>query len=94
MNETTTFVAFWKYDIFPYVLSGTVKVFREDEYVEVEGYPGMVFKPILVLPQDIGMELHDRLKDLDREHRESLAALNTSFNRRVKELIPFVDIPL
>lgn len=94
MSESTTFVAFWKYDIFPYVLSGTVRAFREDQYVEVEGYPGMAFKPILILPQDKGIDLSNKLRALDREHRESLAALNTSFKRRVKELIPFADIPL
>jgi len=48
-------VAFWEYDICPYMLGGIIKSFQDDGRVVVEGYPGMAFKPIAILPETAGI---------------------------------------
>lgn len=59
--------AFWRYDRFPYVLSGVVEEQLEDGRVKVRGYTGMVFRPLYLASGAAG-------ERLDREVRRVSAA--------------------
>lgn len=50
--------AFWPYDRFPYLLSGRVKEQLDDGRVKVEGYTGMLFKPVYLASGAAGERLH------------------------------------
>lgn len=54
--------AFWPYDQFPFLLSGKVVSQLEDGRVKVEGYSGMVFKPVYLASGAAGERLHREVR--------------------------------
>ena len=55
--------AFWDYDLCPYMLGGVVKELTLSGRVRVEGYDGLAFKPIAILPEKAGRDALQDLKD-------------------------------
>ena len=77
--------AFWKYDLFPYVLGGEVEKMDERGCVETKNYgPGRWFTPIKLLPVEPGRALLAKLEALEAEHDEALTALNNDFTVRAR----------
>lgn len=65
--------AFWKYDRFPYFLSGVVIEQHDDGHVSVEGYRGYRFKPFYLATGKHGEELSTlgrRIQNAYRIHEE------------------------
>lgn len=54
--------AFWPYDQFPFLLSGKVVEQLDDGRVKVEGYTGMVFRPVYLASGGAGERLHRELR--------------------------------
>ena len=71
-------MAFWKYDQFPYMLSGKIKHFKDDGTVYIEAYKGS-FKPVIILPLSAREELSKRLNNLQCCYEQDLKDLNGSW---------------
>ena len=54
--------AFWKYDLFPYLLGGEVVRIDAGGYVEPLGYGKMKVKPLIILPFERGEEIMRNLQ--------------------------------
>lgn len=60
--------AFWKYDLFPYILGAPVIELMSNGRVKVEGYQGVTFNPIKLLPLLPGKELYIKIKYLESKY--------------------------
>ena len=83
-----TFTAFWKYDLFPFVLSGTVTQFSEDsKKVQTEEYGvGHWFTYNRILPNPLGKEVAEKLQTLRLEKRVAQEELDKEFKNKLKEI--------
>ncbi len=61
--------AFWPYDQFPFLLSGKVSEQLEDGRVKVEGYTGMVFRPVYLASGGAGERLDRELRRVREAYR-------------------------
>lgn len=84
--------AFWKYGFFPFFKGGTITEFCESdypgrEYVETEEYGRRhYFKPVVILPADVGKKVLAKHKELERERDIALRALYKGFEIKLNEL--------
>ena len=80
--------AFWKYDLFPFVLGGTVTDIRSNGSVETEGYgQGFYFKPFMIVPNEDGKVIMAKLRNLQDEYRIAQVKLNNEFMNRRNAII-------
>ena len=69
MLEPLALWAFWPYDCFPYLLSGRVLEQTDEGKVRVEGYTGMVFKPVFLASGASGERLHREVRRVAAAYR-------------------------
>ena len=80
--------AFWKNDLFPFVLGGTVTSIHKGGSVETEGYgQGFYFEPFKMVPNDEGKEIAAKLNALRTEFRIAKAKLEAEFMERRNAII-------
>lgn len=78
--------AFWKYDLFPFIHGGEVTELFDKGIVEVKNCKGYRFKSFRLTNLKEGMELKQKLKQLEQEHRTEILAVNNKYINKVKEL--------
>ena len=61
--------AFWRYDLFPYVLGGAVMAMDAAGRIQAESYAGSAFHPIKIMPRDAGFALQNKIETLRQEYR-------------------------
>lgn len=62
-------IAFWRYDQFPFVLSGEVVKMNDEGKVTTKEYGiGFWFNPIKILPLAAGKKLSEALRKLTRDY--------------------------
>ena len=69
MNKQITLWAFWRYDLYPYVLGGKVTKTNDDGSVFVEGYGDYKTWARVLVPGKLGQELLEELKSLQAQYR-------------------------
>lgn len=79
--------AFWKYDLFPYLLSGEVGELFEGGIVKPTNYSGHRFHYTAIINGDAGKQLGKDLERLREEHRQATAKLNADFKARRNVLL-------
>jgi len=80
--------AIWKYDSFPYILTGKViGEIDDDGYVEVKGYGGMRFKPIKLISEKNGKKVQELITNLRHEKREQDKKLNEKAKKEIDKFI-------
>lgn len=80
--------AFWKYDLFPFLLGGEVTKMREDGKVETKEYGrNTYFVPVKILPLKDGKAINERLRELEREYKRSLEAVRSDFMAQRNKII-------
>lgn len=85
---TSELYAFWRYDLYPYVLGGEITKIKDDGRVETVGYgPGTTFKPFLILPLLPGRKLMMSIKELTREHDDAFQSFNKEWKLKLAKLI-------
>ena len=80
--------AFWRYDLFPFVLSGVAKSVDERGVADVESY-GHRFQTAFTIRGREGRQLHEDLNELRAEHQAAVSELNDDFGRRRDNLLAF-----
>ncbi len=91
-----TRIAFWPYDQYPYVLSGKITAnIRQGPhfYYEIEGYgKGNLFahrSMLAIIEGPNGERIAQQLKDLKAEHDLAIAAVNETWKRKARAILPF-----
>lgn len=85
---TQRLYAFWKYDLFPFVLGGEITSMTSDGKVETVGYgKGYYFNPFKIVPLTEGKRIAKELEILRAEHQKATAKFNQEFNARVASII-------
>lgn len=79
-------MAFWKYDLFPYVLCAEGYV-QDDGWVYCPSYQSKFF-PLKVMEMEDGMKLKDDLAVLTKKRRVFLDTANELWNTALNQLLP------
>ena len=85
-DDVVGHVAFWGYDLFPYVLSGTVlKAYGNGVYKMASG---SIYQCFLVLPPELGQPIVDNLKRLHEAYSDARDKLHADFMEDVYCVFP------
>lgn len=87
--EPTRLTAFWRYDRFPFVLSGTVIDVDKNGFVKTKEYDTMRFRAISALPGEIGVATAEKLKKLGAEYEQEQRQLMNRYLAQRNLLTPF-----
>jgi len=83
-EKDTKFIAFWKYDKYPFLLSSEVVEFLSDGNVKTKQYKGMVMVPTHILVKPLGDKYASALRDLTEERVIAQQNLNKTFNDKLE----------
>lgn len=82
-----TLMAFWEYDVYPFLKCGTIAELKQSGLVVTHEYgKGMSFRPVMILPEEAGQCLKTQLDELECEYRGSIKELNNLFQQRANLL--------
>ena len=87
MSEKQVLYGFWNYDICPYMLGGIIDRFTKTGNIIVRGYCSMSFKPIAILPDEVGKTALLELKKLESEAREAERHLKRGYQNAARKLV-------
>ena len=82
--------AFWRYDLFPYVLGGTVVEMSDKGNIRTREYDYMWFTPIKIMPLDAGKALWSRIDKVRNEHHVALREFDKEWRSKIEQLLPDV----
>lgn len=84
--------AFWRYDLYPYVLGGEFDAMNDAGYVRVPSYGNGWVMPIKILPVKKGKELLEALKGhpsgLENQRRAALEEFERKWDETLFILFP------
>ena len=81
-------MAFWRYDLFPFVLCGKIVTMKGNGMVETEEYGrGQWFKPFQILPWVDGAVLKRELEELTDKYHANINKVKKEFLVTAKALI-------
>ena len=81
--------AFWKYDLFPYLLHGEVTEGPDDQgRIQADGYGSALFSPLIMLPYPAGEELGIKLDHLRADYDQQVKAVDDKFRVRLNGMLP------
>jgi hypothetical protein len=76
-------IAFWSYDLFPYMLWSEIEKINNDNTVTVKGYGGSKFRPIFVLKEERANVLIKGLSEMTNCRKMMMKM----FDERVSDVI-------
>lgn len=83
-------IAFWKYDLFPFCLSAEVNEFNSATgLVKVKGYGNSTFRPNVILPDEQGAIIAQKLRELETSYDIDKARLHVQYVAELKSVLPF-----
>ena len=81
-------IAFWSYDQYPYLLSGTVTKYLRDDLVETKEYGvGAAFKVKFILPDESGKALVGELCKLKTAYFKAKQELHQEYKGKLDDLL-------
>lgn len=79
--------AFWKYDLPPYLLGGEVEEVDKDGLVTIaNGYDGMKFSPVKIVPLEKGIKLQKKLDKATAQYNNEIIIAKKKLNEVVKTI--------
>lgn len=81
-------MAFWNYDIFPYVVSGKVEKINEDGSIQSLG--NHTFKPIIILPESNGREIQKEIDIIKSKFEKEKKELHKKYICQLYNVAPFL----
>jgi hypothetical protein len=88
--------AFWKYDLFPYLLGGTVVKTRKEKdgiWAETKEYGrGYCFRVAFFLPTKIGKKLKEELETLRSEKDIETKKIHEKYKNKKSELLKLYGV--
>jgi len=80
--------AFWRYDLFPYVLGGEFEEMTDDGLIKAISYGNACFRPFKILPVGPGQKLLAKLMELREDHASAIEEVNQDFKSQLDEILP------
>lgn len=87
IEEVNGLFAFWRYDLYPYVLGAEISRMNDKGNAYAPSYQGW-FTPIKVMPARAGKALYERIEQMRAEHRAARSALDAEWNKALFDLMP------
>lgn len=84
-------VAFWKYDLYPFCLGGTVTKVQDNGTVITKEYPGMAFKPIAIMPNKTGKKIIKELRKLRSCYADKCKSVLEEYCIMAATMAPFLE---
>lgn len=78
--------AFWRYDLYPYILGAPVEKIEDNGTVIPPSYGGFRYKPFFVTSFKNGVALKAQLENLTLLQKEAINAVNADFGARLDDL--------
>lgn len=85
--------AFWPYDRFPYLLSGKVTEQLDDGRVKVEGYTGMLFRPVFLSSGAAGEKLATEVRRVAEAYRTHEECARNGAGKVAREHLERAGLP-
>lgn len=83
-EEKLDFIALWAHDQFPYILGGRIIEVFENGSVKVERFGNYRFKPLTIVPLNIGRKILKQIKEVSNEYNSTK---NELYNKAIKDLM-------
>lgn len=80
-------MAFWEYDLFPYLCWGEIEYIRSDGLVYASKYRG-TFRPLLILPIKDGETLAMKIKKVANDEKAAHLVHHAEFARKLHDVLP------
>jgi len=80
------FIAFWKHDLYPFMLSSEVVEFLANGNVKTKNFKGMVMAPTHIMEKTIGDKYAAALRELTQERTIAQQILNKTFNDKLETI--------
>lgn len=91
--DVSDLFAFWRYDLFPFWLGGTVVRMSENGSVETKEFgKGYWFKPYFIVPVSKGRMLKEKLDALRAEHHAATKTFNDEWAAKVRATMESVAL--
>lgn len=84
---STEYMAFWRYDQYPYCLYGTVVEMVSNGCVRVQEYGGQWFTPFAIVPKKVGEIKARNLDDLHNAYARELEQIQQKYRDSAKNMI-------
>lgn len=89
--------AFWRYDLYPYVLGSEIDAKASDGYVHApafcKSYAGGWFMPVKTMSIKAGRELNAKVEKMRAEYEAACKQLDAEWNKSLFDLLPEVRNP-
>ena len=82
-----TLYAFWDYDVCPYMIGGEVKEIRPNGRVVVQGYMGMSFKPLAILPDEAGLDALKKIRKYQQQCSDLIGSIKEGYKKAALKAI-------
>lgn len=92
IEEVKGLFAFWRYDLYPYVLGAEIDAMTEEGSVYAPSYQSW-FRPIKIMPLKAGKAFSDRLEQMRAGHAAARAMLDAEWNKTLFDLLPEARSP-
>jgi len=86
-KKVSDLFAFWRYDLFPYVLGGQVSGMDDKGLVYISSYQRW-FNPIKLLPTDTGKKVSQELRQLELEYSQAKDKLLKEYEDKLEKIMP------
>lgn len=83
--------AFWKYDLYPYILGGEIVSQGKDDGFYIKGYGNYQMIPNKIVSLKKGREFHKKLETLTRERKTKLDDIRREYESKRLELLKEYD---
>lgn len=80
-------IAFWKYDLCPYMLAGEIESFDIDGKVIIKNMQKMKFTPIAIIPDEAGLKAKKELEKLKHQYNVDDSKLKRKYEQKALDLI-------
>lgn len=90
--------AFWKYDLFPYILGGRVsEILKEKDtgktYIKSSDFSNMSFYPVFFLDEKTGAGMVKEIEELRADKKEEQAFLDKKYVNKLNALFDEISEP-
>ena len=79
-------MGFWECTASPYFLGGPIESFNDDGKIKVQGFPGFVFSPVIVVPYERGEKILADLRSIEAAYSKELSELIAKHNKQALAL--------
>lgn len=85
--------AFWKYDLFPYLIGGQITKLLSNGRVRTKEFGGYSFTPVKMLSVEEGAKLRSKLNDLKLARDKAIKEIELEYQQELNNLLSTYSFP-